>query len=419
MVSFEENAVYSLKFAPDLSSGQEDFLSSCYLPIVGLSACSLYHFFISAYKNEKSRYFSSEDLLTCLGSSLLELKRQTAFLEGAGLMDTFRGEKENKIVYEFILYEPLPAQAFFHNPLFASYLKNRIGERRFLDLRQRFMKSFHADENFLLMSSSFNQVFDLDDEKALFENLSGEELNQAISRYKEPKVTFSEDKFASLMEECKAPMESIKSNINEIARISGLFGVTEKEAADIIFSKCLTSDGEFSSATYTKIASDFHKYGVNRDGEGIKGDEFGNPDVAKRLGLYNSLSPLEFLSHAENAEPTPSQKKLLSSLSGDYKVPNPIINVILDYTLQKCDSSLPDEFALKVAISLMRKGVASASEAMSALYQSAYKSEEKKREKKDRLKKSQVSVNAVEPSSQEEKEETKPFNIEDIVGDTD
>ena len=87
-------------------------------------------------------------------------------------------------------------------------------------------------------------------------------------------------------------------------------------------------------------------------------------------------------------------------LSSKYGLPNPVINAIIDYTLIRCDDTLPLKYIEKVASTIVRKKITTAYACCNALYNSQTNK-----------------VNKVEPNKVEEKEEITDEELDNLVGD--
>jgi replication initiation and membrane attachment protein DnaB len=175
------------------------------------------------------------------------------------------------------------------------------------------------------------------------------------------------------------------------------------------------SDGSFSYPTFLKAASDFFHYHLDREEESGHLEDFGTSDAARRLKSYNSLSPITLLAIILKSEPTKANRDLLYKLSDVYKLENPVINVIADYTVQKCDGFFNEKYALAITSAIKANDIHDASSAFTFLYQNNRKQESSKRKKKDFEDKILSDVNKKEGQKKEEK--VSDVNLDEIIGE--
>ncbi|MCI2068858.1 MAG: hypothetical protein LKJ88_04715 [Bacilli bacterium] len=382
MLTLEDNALVSIRAGFLLSEDEEELLVGGYLPFITPSAFALYHLLMVVGRN-KDNYCTALDLSEKMSAPLSSIRQSMLFLEGAGLVATYRHEEKGKVFYILRLFRPLSPDKFFKNPLFVSLLAKKISERRVNDLVSSFMVGKPIGEEYTDISARFNEVYEAAPDFTAYHNLSGSELLAALSDSKEEQVAFfSEDKFLEALVNLSIPASSVQADLKEICRLCSLYGVDEKTASELIKDGCLNSDSIFSLATFKKKAADYAHFAF----KGIKGEEeevFGTSDMAKRLSLYQTLSPLTFLAYLLNAEPTKSYKELLDKLSSTYQAPNSFINLVVDYTLQCCQGFLPEEFAVKTMISLKKNKIATVADGLAFLFQSQSDIQAKKARKKE------------------------------------
>lgn len=387
---FEEDALIRVEADFSLSLVQEKVLTSFYLPLSGSSAFSLYHLLVQLADTEDRRPYMAGELADMASCLLSELQPALLKLEGLGLLKAYRKENGNKPCYLFLLKEPLKPFEILKEPCNAEFKKAllaKIGERKEAELEYAYRVNTILDKDYYDISVSFGDVFMDKEDISAFASLNGEDLNQYLFRNEKKKdgPSFQKDVFQNELEEVQIPFSGVENQYAEIARLSVLYALNEKEAAHLIAEKCMTSDGLFSLTTFQKGAMDLHHYGL-KNVETEEGDEttFGHSDFAKRVRAYQEKTPLEFLSLCLNAEPPLSYKKTLNVLSDTYKAPNSLINAVIDYTVQKTGGSFPEQYAVKTVISLLKKGITDGGAALSELYYEDQKYKEK-REKRASL----------------------------------
>ena len=415
MLTLEDNALVTIRAGFLPSEDEEELLVGGYLPFITPAAFALYHLLL-VQGRAKDNFCTSLDLSEKMSAPLSSIRQSMLFLEGAGLVATYRHEEKGKVFYILRLFRPLPPEKFFKNPLFVSLLAKKISERRVNDLVASFLVGKPIGEEYTDISARFSEVYEAAPDFSAYNNLSGSELLAALNESPEDKIAFfNEDKFLDNLVNLSIPAEVVQKDMKEISRLSSLYGVDEKTASELIKDGCLDSESVFSLATFKKKAADYAHFAF----KGIKGGEeevFGTSDMAKRLSLYQTLSPLTFLAYLLNAEPTKSYKDLLDKLSSTYQAPNSFINLVVDYTVQCCQGFLPEEFAVKTMISLKKNKIATVSDGMAFLFQSQTEIQNKKARKKD-LYKYQANEEGEEKAEEKDDKGGKVVDYSALMGD--
>jgi replication initiation and membrane attachment protein DnaB len=101
-------------------------------------------------------------------------------------------------------------------------------------------------------------------------------------------------------------------------------------------------------------------------------------------------------------------------LSFKYGLSDPLINVVVDYTIQKCKGFLPEKYAFIIASGLNSNKITSPSSAWSFLYQNENERVARKKEKEEFK---AAPAEEAEKPEEGEKKKKKKVNIDDIVGD--
>jgi replication initiation and membrane attachment protein len=84
--------------------------------------------------------------------------------------------------------------------------------------------------------------------------------------------------------------------------------------------------------------------------------------------MMDRMAPSDWLTILQNGhKPASSDLKIIQSLSFDLGLPNPVINALVDFVLQKNDNVLSKAYIEKVGGALAREGVKTALDAMDYL----------------------------------------------------
>ena len=126
----------------------------------------------------------------------------------------------------------------------------------------------------------------------------------------------------------------------------------------------------------------------------------GNSSIAKKVQLFNEVSPIEYLKlRNNNLAPTSYDVELIRKIQVNMELRDSVINVLLDYCLTKLDDKLIPSYVEKVASSLSRKNIKDAYEAM--LYLNGKTPKDDKKEEVKVEKKTPVKEVIEEPLNEE------------------
>ncbi|MFA6861561.1 MAG: DnaD domain protein, partial [Bacilli bacterium] len=154
----------------------------------------------------------------------------------------------------------------------------------------------------------------------------------------------------------------INKSLNDIVSTCILYGLDEKNATDLII-KNTSTDNQFVLKGFIDDARNLNQY---RRINTTSGDNkvYGDSEASRYLEAFNSITPKEYLSLRMNANPPSFMLKELENLKTQSGFSNPIINVVLDYSLKRTKGEFNVSFIEKVAASLSIQGVNSAYDAM-------------------------------------------------------
>lgn len=408
METFSSEGIYIIKGDTSLSSDQEMMLTKCYLPIIDNKSYSLYHVFL--FNKRDDAYLTFENIESMSGLNIVDFTLCMHKLEAIGLIGTYFKQTGKKITYIIKLFIPTTPKAFFSNILLASLLESKIGKRKFKAIKNSLISKDNIPEGFDDISSKFEDVYNevVPDFDAI------ESTNLKDSEAKEIEIRFNSNEFISYLKEEHIDPSVLKDNINEIERISSLYGISSKNAAYFINKYCIDSYGNFILAVYKQKAMNYSHYKME-DVSYSKQEVFGTSDFAKRAMLMEKTAPLIYLQQLLQMDAPKAYKDLIDEISSTYNCPNSVLNASIDYTLSKCKGSIPNQYLIKVVVSLLTNKITNASDAMAFLYQQNKKYITKKNNKSIPTYKKEVE----EEINKEQDQDIEDINIDDILGEDD
>ena len=361
-----------------LADYDRDTLTMLYQPIIGYSALAVYFSFWSQGKFGKDRDLISHDQffdrlqISC--GSFVDARK---VLEATGLIRTYISKIGDTHVYHYEIYAPKTPYNFFDDTLLYGMLIKILGDHEANELKNMFnidKPPFEGTE----ISSNFQEVFTPCFDDPSFIEAARSNNRGAYSRnIAKVRSEFSYEKFFDNLCEVShiSPDSLLRKEVKEIERLSMLYGVNEKEAANAV-SYVYRSNGvkgsrvDFDRLNYYLQNEQNYSFVVNRGGSTVNTPNMvsGKSDLATKINLMESVSPKDFISILQNgAKPASADLKIINSLSKDYGLNNSVINAVIDYVLTTNDNILSKALAEKVAGSLAREGIKTTIDAMNYL----------------------------------------------------
>ena len=410
MVILSSSDMFDVKVSSLLADYDRDTITNLYQPIVGYSALAVYFTFWSEAKNQRVLSLSSHEQL------LLRMKMATGdfvdarkVLEAVGLIKT-RLEKTNGFsIYHYELFAPKTPVKFFNDTLLYGLLIQNLGEND----ANRLKRVYEINDELVRgedISSSFNDVFHPDFENAAFLKASQGSKNTLGRQKSKIDTEFSYEKFFNTLKEISQINEKaiLRSEIKEIERLATLYGVSVEIVAEKV-ANCYSPDRPKGSRVDIRQLDEDLKdevsYGVRTQVKRKnKNVVVGEEGLAAKIKFFEVQNPREVLKILQNGtKPAKADLNILSSLAEDYNLPNPVINVIIDFVLQMNNNVLSKYSVEKIASSISRESIETAVDTMEYLNNN-YTGGKKNSESKTSKKVSSSSAKIKESSSNNEEE---------------
>ena len=411
MVILSEKDMFEVKVSTLLADYDRDTITNLYQPIIGYTALAIYFSFWSEAKNQKVLSYSShEQFLARMKMNPGTFAESRKILEAVGLVKT-RLEKVNGFsIYHYEILAPKTPKGFFNDTLLYGLLIQALGEME----AQRIKRVYEVHEVDPVgedVSSSFNDVFHPDFEDAAFMKASSES-SKTVGRNKGKVSTefIYEDFFNALKSESQiAETAFSKKEMKEIERLATLYGISETVAAHVVIN-CYDPEKEKGKRVDLKQVNEDFKNEVTysktsrKSSSRSKNKVMGDDGLAAKIKYFEIASPKDVLSALQNGtKPAKADLNIIDMLSKDYNLPNPVINVLIDFVLQMNNNVLSKYSAEKIAASLSREKIETAIDAMEYLRENYVKENKKGKRKSPK----------VEEIPQEESISSSEDNIED------
>ena len=379
-----------VRLASLIADYDRDTLSNLYQPMIGYEALALYMTLWSEAHNEVvSPLCTHEQVFLRMRIPAGAYVEARKYLEATGLLKTFVSQGQDFKIYHYELYAPKSPRGFFDDALLYGMLIKSIGETNANRLKNIYLiepKHDYGEEITTKFAEMFHPQFNDD---AFLEAAS--EDNKVKGRNSgKIKGQFSYETFFKSLSEISQIKDSAfnKTEMKEIERLATLNGVSEEDTAKIVNQLYDPTKGRGERIDFDKLAKKLQEktdYKYRRGGKATQTEPNltnGATDLAKKINLMETKPPKDYLSYLQGGtKPASADLKVINDLSKNYRLPNPVINAVVDYVLYKADNVLSRPYAEKVAVSLVRENILTAVDAMNYLRKVDKKSHNKRANK--------------------------------------
>ena len=394
MVILSENDMFEVKISSLLADYDRETITNLYQPLVGYTALAIYFSFWSESHIQKILSYSShEQFLSRMKLSPGAFTEGRKLLEAVGLVKTRLEKIQNINIYHYELLAPKTPKGFFEDTLLYGLLIQNLGEAE----ASRIKRVYEIHNQEMLgedISSSFNDIFHPDFEDAAFMKATEDNKNTVGRNKSKINTEFNyEAFFNSLKENSQISDKALtKKEMKEVERLATLYGVTEEVAAHVVIN-CYSPDKEKGKRVDLHQVNEDLKNEVSystatrKSSKNKKNMVVGEEGLAAKIKFFEVTSPKEVLKILQNGtKPAKADLNILNTLSKDYNLPNPVINVAIDFILTMNNNVLSTYSAEKIAASLSREGIETAVDAMEYLNTNYVKGNKGKAKKGQKIK---------------------------------
>lgn len=387
------NDFYDVKRMSLISDVDLETLIDFYLPLIGNNGLSIYLTLskdISFYNGGKIQ--SHDLLLTKLGLSTISFANSMKRLEALSLVSTYYQKGKNNSYFTYCLYSPFDPKSFFANDILVTTLESVIGTDGIDALRKKYSSSINL-EGFEDVSSQFADIYTF--RKILNTHKNNANVKGKIS--KKIKETFDLQVFSANLKEYGRDINYLsKEELTKIRGLSNFYLIDSKKMADLVSKYFVSTKEEGKRVNFSslerdcrmsidkkKFESEFSYEDVNLD-----------TDLGKKISIMDEMSPIKFLSFLQSGgTPSFGDIKAIEHLKLDLGLKDPVINGLVDYTLQKNNNVLSYAYLDKIGGSLARMNFSYSREVLD--YLTSIDETMKKRSKKAVKKKDEADLNDI------------------------
>jgi len=359
----ENDSSFSAYVDFTLSETDEEVLDRLYFPLLKSDGFSLYHaLFSDGLRNVSPSFFHHDEFLSLLDLDSSRFLKARSRLEALGLLETYRKEEEGKVSYCYRLLPPATPRKFFSDVLLRSALEKEVGMKRAFELKNAFKGGgFHAPEGYFNVSSPFDSVFEV-----VPEGTTGEGEDGLMEKKYKSESRFDVDLFREDLLQEGLSASVLKGQEKEVTDLLTLYGISEEDGAKLV-RKNVTTDGLFAFGRFQEDCRTFRQFSPSRRTESSERESYGDSSASKFRKVFDTITPQEYLAAKYGAAPAGFMLEEVEKLRKSFGFPNPVLNVLLDYSLRQTGGEFNTLFLEKVAYSLSAAGVKDSYDAMQAL----------------------------------------------------
>lgn len=344
-------------------------LNILYQPVVGTLSVSLYLTLLGYLDKNKisSQGNSHSDLVNSMQMKLEDIKEARERLEAIGLMKTYLKKGEvNSYVYE--LYNPLSSYDFINNPVLNMALYNNVSKKEYKRIVELFTLPKIDLKEYKNISCSFKDVFAfMGSEKT--ENKNIKKANYLGLSF-EPNINFNE--VLSLIKEEILNVKNISTKDRElIYQLAFIYNLNNEQMSEIIINSI--EGAKINQDLLKENCRNFYKF--EHKGQipkivyqsqplCLRQKEVNDSKRSKIINQFETTHPYEFLYLKQGSKPTNTDLKLIEYLLIEQQLTPGVVNVLIDYTLKKCNNKLVKKFVEQTSAQWKRSKIETVSDAM-------------------------------------------------------
>lgn len=323
-----------------------DDLMLLYYPIIGKDAAVLY----MCLRSAAGRFtdFDLEAFIQSIRFTNTRFDGARKKLEQFGLLKTYYDGIAGE--WLLIVYCPLDASRFFAHDTYSRILLNEIGSKAFDRIKMNSLPALEIGEKMTDISEPFD-VSLLDS----WNDQKEEAYSQSYRNTEKMAESFDFDTFFQGMNRIFPTRLRTKSNLNAIAQLASIYGIEASEMKKFVQRAVNPHTGAF----------DFEK---------LKAQVFVSKKVTVSSDDPYSLGPVQFLSYKQNGLPVAApERRLIEKLVTEYKLLPEVVNVLIEFSLERTNQRFNASFVEKVAASWARLKIDSKEKALQNIQEASAK----------------------------------------------
>lgn len=363
--------LYKVENQYPLDEVQIDTLYLLYQPIIGSHALNLYMTLVAEGKRMKRFiqpcFFSR--LMSFLTISLIDLEKYIQSLEGIGLLRTFV-RNDDDTIYLFQVQSPLSLRMFFKNQLLQTMLYEALGQEDFDKTKDYFKKTIENTDSYEEVTSSFQEVFNVDLQKKkgrvlLLKEEFDEKASQNVS------VDYDMDIFYKELRNYQVPRSIINKEDEElIKQLAVVYSIDVLSMVSIVKDSIVKNKIDIqllrnNAKKYhdidhsSKLNEVYHKQPLQ-----YKMNDNSSTPLMQHLRYLETVTPYELLKEKQGGkEPVFHDLMIVETLMVQLGLKPAVINVLIEYVLGTNENRLARGYCEAIGSSWARKNIVNVKQA--------------------------------------------------------
>lgn len=344
---------YKIELSEPLSSAQLQSLMVCYQALIGPTAAALY-LTLAQEAHAQHGFESHQRLCALMGIDIVAFELARGKCEEVGLITTWRQKTESRDHYLYCLAAPLKTEQFLAHDVLGRRYMQLVGVRTAEVTRAKATGSPLEKAGYANVSKRFSadalESWGQDDEMKFAKVKPAYSINRTIEKH----IAFDYDTFLAESTNLSFPIEArTREALEVIGQLATVYGISADRMRVLVGHSVNNSTNVLDIQKLKNLAS------------------YEKPKEKKSKNPYD-VSPVQFLSEKQAGIPvTPADGRLLEYLVGEMKLPQEVVNVLIETVLNQNGNRLSRSYVEKIAGTWVRNKVDTLDKALAAAKESA------------------------------------------------
>ncbi|OZM57939.1 hypothetical protein CIB95_06175 [Lottiidibacillus patelloidae] len=364
-----------------------------YQPLIGATANSLYMTLLSLIEKDDlwGEELSHHSLMNLMGVDLKQIFLYRGKLEGLGLLNVYVKQVEENRYFIYELQPPLTPEQFFTDGSLEIFLFNRLGKKRFDQLKKQFITAKIDKSSYRNITKSFSEVFESVHASELMPSGSEELMNsltlpnniEHIDEKEGNGISVGEMEtfdFQLLMDDLSTifvPKEVITKEVKEtILKLAYIYKINDALQMSKIIQNAFLHEEKINLELLKKEVQRWYQFEhenklpfLSLRQQPKKFQQLSNKepqtDEERTIKEYETLSPYDLLKERSGGgKPALTDLKVVEAIMFEQGLLPGVVNVLVDYVLYINNLKLPKAYVEKIAAYWSRKQIRTVQEAM-------------------------------------------------------
>lgn len=322
-----------IEWRQSLSDDQRCALRLLYYPLIGDQAITLYETLLAlatlpvAIKNHLLLHQVS-------GLSMEAIEDARITLEQYLLLKTYYDGTKNGYLYQ--LQAPLSGADYLRHDVFGRMYLRKMGKQVYEYMKKSFAQAGEDLSSYQEITAHIRELF------ADWSERQEQQFSSMRPIASKPTANFHFDRFLNDFSLMIFPLsERTKENLDFIAEKAAIYGVDEKEMQTLVGQSMNVKTNRLNRDKLVRLLQQSHK------------------EFTKQIDDPYGLPPVRFLQEKQKgiAVSRADQRLIDEVLWGQFRFEPQLINVLIEYVLERCHQTLRRNYVEKIAATWVRLGI--------------------------------------------------------------